>query len=124
MKRKTIHFILAMLFTIFAAVQYNDPDPLLWTLIYGSVAIIAAVKLYMKHVNFKPFITTIIVLLGVYALVLIPGFIEFIQKPNKEELFGSMIYNKPWIEETREFLGLLMAIASLFYLRNTSPLLK
>lgn len=120
MRHKIIHFILAAIFSLFAIVQYNDPDPVLWILIYGSVAILAALKLYMKQVNFRPLILTIIGILSLYALVHIPGFIEYLRKPDKGELFGTMIYDRPWIEQTREFLGLLLCIGSLVYLWITN----
>lgn len=118
-RHKIIHIILVVLFALFSIVQYNDPDPLLWILIYGSVPIVAGLKLYLKQLNLRPLITTLMVILGAYALFYIPGFMEYLQRPEKHELFGSMIYNKPWVEETREFLGLLMAIAALWYLRQS-----
>jgi cation transport ATPase len=34
---KYIALVLALLFTLFAAWQYNDPDPLWWTTLYGVV---------------------------------------------------------------------------------------
>ncbi|MCG8388879.1 MAG: transmembrane 220 family protein, partial [Cytophagales bacterium] len=32
---KIIKLALALIFIAFAALQYNDPDPLLWMFIYG-----------------------------------------------------------------------------------------
>lgn len=118
MKTKVIYFGIAILFTLFAAVQYNDPDPFLWILIYFSVVIVAVLKVYLRQLNFKPLITTLIVILALFSLTYIPGVIDFLGKPNKEDLFGSMTYKKPWVEETREFLGLLMTIGALVYLRK------
>ena len=40
-------------------------------------------------------------------------FIDFLQIENKNELFGEMVYEKPYLEGTREFLGLLMAAVAL-----------
>lgn len=37
--RKTISIIFGLLFLLFAAVQYNDPDPEVWVPIYGLAAI-------------------------------------------------------------------------------------
>ncbi|MEP0365320.1 MAG: transmembrane 220 family protein [Cyclobacteriaceae bacterium] len=119
MTTKAIHYTLAALFFIFAALQYNDPDPLLWMLIYGSVAIIAFLKVYLRQVNFGPLIVTLLVIMSMYALVYIPIFIEFLGNPDKADLVGKMKVDKPWIEGTREFLGLLIAIAALVYLRKT-----
>lgn len=119
MTTKAIHFTLAAVFFLFAAVQYNDPDPLMWMLIYGSVGIIAFLKVYLRQVNFGPLIVTLLVIISMYALVYIPVFIDFLGNPDKADLLGKMKVNKPWIEGTREFLGLLITIAALVYLRKT-----
>ena len=39
---RIVNFILAIMFLLFAFVQINDPDPVIWILIYGAV------------LNFKP----------------------------------------------------------------------
>ena len=57
----------------------------------------------------------IIVILAVFSLVYLPGFYEWLITPGKDEIFGEMVYEKPYIEETREFIGLLMAIAGMVY---------
>lgn len=121
MKNKVTYSAIAILFLIFALIQYNDPDPLLWMLIYFSVSIIAVLKIYLRQVNYKPLIITLIIILGLFALTFIPSFIEYLSQPNKAELFGGMTYKKPWIEETREFLGLLLTIGALVYLLKDSP---
>jgi glucan phosphoethanolaminetransferase (alkaline phosphatase superfamily) len=118
MTPKTIHLTLSIVFLLFALVQYNDPDPLLWMLIYGVVALVALLKVYLRQVNFRPLITTLIIILSMYALFYIPVFIDFIGNPDKEDLLGKMKVTKPWIEGTREFLGLLIAVGALFYLRK------
>lgn len=43
--RKTLSIIFGVLFLLFAAVQYNDPDPQVWIPIYG----IAAVACFMAY---------------------------------------------------------------------------
>lgn len=121
MQQKPIHITLAVLFALFALLQYNDPDPFLWMLVYFSVSIVAILKLYLRQINFKPLLMTLIIILGLFSLTYLPGVFDFLQKPDKEELFGSMAYKKPWIEETREFLGLLIAIGALLYLRKDAP---
>lgn len=115
---KILHYSLAVLFLLFAAVQYNDPDPLLWVLIYGAVFLIAVVKLQFRQVNFKPLITTFIVIFLLFAFTYIPSFLEFLNQPDKVDLIRKMKAEKPWIEETRELGGLLIAVAALIYMRQ------
>lgn len=38
---KSIGFLFAILFAVGAAVQYNDPDSLLWILVYTAAAIVS-----------------------------------------------------------------------------------
>ena len=39
--KKYIRYTSFCIFTIFAGLQYNDPDPFIWMSIYGSTAIIS-----------------------------------------------------------------------------------
>lgn len=119
MKSRMIHLTLAVLFGLFAVVQYNDPDPFIWIMIYGSVALIALLKVYLRQVNFHPLIITLIVIFLLYGATYIPSVIEFFQKPDKMDLIGSMKVNKPWIEGTREFFGLVMGLGALYYLKRS-----
>lgn len=119
MNHKTLHFIIAGVFVLFAALKYTDEDPLLWMLIYGAVVLVALLKVYMSQVNFRPLITTFMVLFLVYAATYIPFFITFLDKPDKIDLIGQMKASKPWIEGTRELGGLLIAVGVLVYMRQT-----
>ncbi|AQG78244.1 transmembrane 220 family protein [Spirosoma montaniterrae] len=37
--RKTLSIVFGLLFVLFAAFQYNDPDPEIWVPIYGAAAV-------------------------------------------------------------------------------------
>lgn len=113
-----ILYFLSFLFVLFAGVQYNDPDPVLWMLIYGVVAMVAVLKIYFSKVNLNPLILTLIALYTLYALTYIPSFLEFMHQSDKIDLVGKMKAEKPWIEGTRELGGLLIAIGALFYMRK------
>jgi len=111
---KIIKLGLGFIYLVFAAVQYNDPDPLLWILVYCLVAGILIYGAFAKVSKKIPLV--ILVLLGSFSLTLLPGFIEWVGLPEKQEIFGEMVYKKPYIEETREFLGLWIAWFGVFYL--------
>lgn len=119
MNSKVIHYILAALFVGFAALQYNDPDPWLWILIYGSVALVAVVKTQFSQVNFGPLILTLMLILVFYTFTFIPSVIDFFDSSNKSDLVGKMKAEDPWIEGTREFGGLVIAIFALNYLKRS-----
>jgi hypothetical protein len=106
---KIVNLILAVMFLVFAFVQINDPDPVLWILIYGAMAVIcilAAFKLYSK-------IALIILMVGyfVYALVFLPGVQEWLAQHDQSMLFDDIAKMQHlYVEESREFLGLMICI--------------
>lgn len=111
--RKIINIVLFILFALFAVVQLNDPDPMVWFTIYGIIAIVCLVA------NFKkiPRILLWALILGllVYSVTYFPYFRVWFNIDHKEELFGKMVYEKPYLEGTREFLGLIIAVLVLIY---------
>jgi hypothetical protein len=54
-------------------------------------------------------------ILLVYASFHFTDFIDYLQIEDKNELFGKMVYEKPYLEGTREFLGLIMAAGALLF---------
>lgn len=102
----------------FTFVQYNDPDPFLWILAYGLVSGI------LFYGAFKPtpkkLTLIVLVVIGGFSVTLIPGFFEWLSLTDKQEIFGEMVYKKPYLEETREFLGLWMAWFSIFFIHKNS----
>ena len=93
--------------------QLNDPDGILWFLIYIFVAIICLYSNY-KLIPRLLLVLTLIALLT-YAAFHFSLFIDYLKTENKEELFGEMVYEKPYLEGSREFIGLLMAALGVFY---------
>ncbi len=118
MTKKIIHAVLAALFIIFAAVQINDPDPERWILLYGMVAGLSLLHGFWKPL---PYVTFALMCLCLFwAITLVPGMLEWFASSDKSEMLGQMMDNKPYIEETRELGGLLIASAALFYLWRSS----
>ena len=116
---KILNFILAIMFLLFAFLQVNDPDPLLWITIYGVMAVLAILAMFKIYP--RQIILILIVLLTAYSLVYIPGVKEWLQQDNKSELFDNVAkMNHPYIEESREFLGLGICVVVLvfYFLRS------
>ena len=111
---KITKIVLAVLFLIFAVVQYNDPDPWLWIAIYGIVAVAFIANLsgwYNKT------ILLVLILAGIaYSFTYLGGVIDYIGMGQPGAIVETMKAEKPYIEETREFFGLWMAIAALIFL--------
>lgn len=122
---RTFNLVCIVLFVIFAALQYNDPDPYIWMPIYLFGAFLCF-EAYRNRFNPLLFITGITIYL-VYALYLIfdkTGVINWAIEHNAENIAQSMKATKPWIEETREFFGLAILVVVLVinynWLKNTA----
>jgi hypothetical protein len=120
---RLLNIVFILLFILSAALQYNDPDPIVWVPLY----------MYGAGVCYSAFRQKFIPLLFIigwaiyvpYAAFLFfneDGVLSWWNEHNAENIAQSMKATKPWIEETREFFGLLILIAALtvnwFWLRR------
>lgn len=106
---KILYWIIATLFVFCALVQYNDPDPLVWMLAYGVVAalyMLAALDRPHRRVAQLAFLVIL-----VWAATYAPAFWDWIQM-GAPSIVETMKAEKPYVELTREFLGLVLAVAA------------
>ena len=115
---KWINWILFLLFTTFAYVQLNDPDPYVWVLIYGLVAILFGLSNFLRVPGWV--LQIMIVGILIFAMFHLGYFYDWLISDEKSELFGEMVYKKPHVEGTREFLGLLIAALAILFLYRKS----
>lgn len=109
---KILNILLCLLFVLFAYFQYNDPDPWLWITIYILVAGICAFAAFGKYHRWTTFIL-LLALVG-YWLYLLPDFVAWVSD-GMPTITGSMKAESEYIELVREFLGLLILIATLVF---------
>ena len=108
---KIFNIIFSVLLLLSAALQYNDPDPYIWMTIYlygGVLCFLASKKRFFP----KAYLAGIIVY-GIYAVYLFfdeMGVLTWANEHGAENIAQSMQAEKPWIEETREFFGLIILI--------------
>ncbi|MEJ1241899.1 transmembrane 220 family protein [Chryseolinea sp. T2] len=106
---KVVNFLLAVMFLIFAFVQINDPDPLIWILIYGAMAVVCVMAIF----SYYPlrFLVVLLVAYLAYSVFYFKGVMEWLRQDNKALLFDDIAKMEHWyIEEAREFLGLLICM--------------
>lgn len=113
---RIFNFIFAAMFLVFAFVQVNDPDPVIWILIYGTMAVLSIMAIFEYYQ--RKFLIGLLVLFIAYSFVYIPGIVEWLRHDNKADLFDDVAKMEHlYIEESREFLGLVICIGVLvFYL--------
>jgi hypothetical protein len=106
--QKNMYFFISGLFLLFAIVQWNDPDPLIWMIFYGVMSLIyillALGKKFAFYLSVLMLITCII-----YMGFILPEIIKWI-KDGMPSIVQSMKATIPSIEYTREFLGLLLCL--------------
>ena len=111
---KITNIFLCLLFIMSAILQYNDPDPYLWIPIYLYGAILCALA---ARNRFYPTAYIIgIVVYGVYAgykFFTKDGVLDWLKEHHAENIAATMKAGRPWIEETREFFGLVLLIIAL-----------
>lgn len=120
---KVFNFIFCFIFIAFAALQYNDPDPYVWIPIYMYAAIMCWLAFRKKYNSY-----TLLLGVGIYSIYAVYKFFDengvwdWITKHDAENITESMKANTPWVEETREFFGLVILIVVLlidyFYSRK------
>jgi len=120
---KIFNLIFCSVFIFFAALQYNDPDPYVWIPIYMYSAVLCWLAFRNKFFP-KAYLAGIIIY-SVYAIGLFlwkNGVWDWMTQHHAEDIASTMKAEKPWIEETREFFGLVILIVVLginyFYTRR------
>ena len=111
---KLFNIFFCIVFILFAAVQYNDPDPYVWIPIYLYTAILCWLAFRNKY-----FPGAYLLGVAVYATYAVYKFFDqngvwdWMTKHHATNIAGTMKAEQPWIEETREFFGLVILIVVL-----------
>ena len=106
---KAVNLLLAVMFLAFAFLQINDPDPLIWILIYGAMAVVCVMAAFRSYS--WPLMIALLVCYIVYSFFYFNGVVEWWGQDDKSALFDDIAkMEHPYIEESREFLGLMICI--------------
>jgi hypothetical protein len=104
---KWIHIGLGALFLLFAAWQFNDPDPWRWAALYGFVSVHSLLLAFGKGNRRLAGAGALVCLLWMGSLL--PEFLDWLRigTPN---IATTMKASTPYVEYTREFLGLGLSL--------------
>ena len=106
---KVFNIVFCILFIISAGLQYNDVDPYLWIPLYGYGAWACYTAARGRNASGIFAIGVVGYLaFAVYYLIFKHGVLEWFQFHETRDLVHSMKADKPWIEETREVMGLMI----------------
>ena len=111
---KFLHGFLALMFLAFAGLQFNDPNPALWILIYVAMAFMCVLAIFNMYSK-----TAMAILAAgyiVYCFFLWHGVSEWLAQEDKGVLFDDVLKMEHlYIEESREFLGLVICLVVLAF---------
>jgi Transmembrane family 220, helix len=115
---KYFNLSFCFLFIFFAGLQYNDPDPYIWMPIYLYAAVLCWLAARRQYYR-KACVTGILVysLYAIYKIFDPNGLLDWIKLHHAQNITASMQAEQPWVEEVREFFGLviLMVVLSINY---------
>jgi Transmembrane family 220, helix len=109
-----LNCIFCLSFVVFAYLNLNDVDPWLWVPIYLSAAICCGLAIFEMY--YPSVYILLMAFYLIYAGILFfakDGVRDWIFKYKKESLVQEMQATKPYIEQTREFFGLLIITGAL-----------
>jgi len=102
---KTLNLVFLVAFLLSALVQFNDPDPLGWVLIYLAMTVICGLhhfnRLYWGIAALQSLVSIL------WMLTLLPALAENV---SWQEVFGSLAMLNDSVEEVREIGGLLFIL--------------
>ena len=111
---KVFNGFMMVVFVVFAALQYNDPDPVIWVPLYLYAALICWWALRQRFYPLSYWLGFLVY--GAYAVYKIfdnNGLVDWITKHHAQNIAATMKAETPWVEESREFFGLLIIITVL-----------
>ncbi len=117
--KKIACFALAGLAFLFAAFQYNDPDPWIWIALYGAAGV--SLMLGGAQVHARWLAWTVAVAGLAFAAWCSPGVWQYLTNEDGQTLANAMSKEHPYIEETREFGGAMIAASMALFAAWCSP---
>ena len=103
--------VLGVAMLVFALLQVNDPDPLIWVTYYAAIAFACMVAAFGRLARVAFLVLAAVTLAGV-ALTF-PGFVDWVFHRPTSDLWAPMSADRMYIEHSRELLGLVIAGAFL-----------
>ncbi|QXD24532.1 transmembrane 220 family protein [Opitutia bacterium ISCC 51] len=103
---KILNWILCFLFLLSAVLQYNDPDPLLWMIMWGAAGVACLLYGIGKLPKWLPILVGGVGL--VWGLALIPGIIRTAGDIRWNEVFMQASMSNITVEWVREMGGVFI----------------
>lgn len=107
---KILNLVLAVMFVVFAFLQLNDPDPVIWISIYGAMAVTCVLAAFRTY--YLPVYVVLLIVYIAYSFVYLPSELQWMHSNDKAMLFDNLAkMQNLYIEESREYMGLAICVA-------------
>ena len=116
--KKILYILSALIFAVFAYLNLNDPDPIVWVLAYGATAVLFGLAAFGRAD--RRIIGFYTLALFMWMCTMIPGMVEWMDA-DMPSITEEMQATEPHIEVVREFLGLMIAVLALLSLFFSTP---
>jgi hypothetical protein len=116
--KKIVDISVAIVFILFALVQWNDPDPLIWILMYLCVAAIPIMKLLGKRIKYYEYGLFLLLMIGLATYL--PSIYQWLQD-GMPSITTEMKADTPYVEWVREALGLLISVVAVVLYQFKKP---
>jgi hypothetical protein len=103
---KLLNWILCFLFLFSAILQYNDPDPIIWMIMWGAAGVACLLYGLGKLPKLLPIVVGVVGL--IWAFALLPGIIRTASDIRWNEVFMQASMSNITVEWIRECGGLLI----------------
>jgi hypothetical protein len=100
---KICNVFFLVIYLLSTAVQYNDPDALLWAIMYLAAAVMCALQFRAKPPVWLP--RTLLAISVAWMIALMPSIIG---RVSLQEIFASLRMQTQAVEEAREIGGLFL----------------
>lgn len=108
--RRVFSALTCALFGLTAYLQFNDPDPILWIVYYGSVGLLGGLGVFRIY---PAWLAACLTGFGAgWSALLAPSVVTWLRGHTVGDIVHAMSPDRPYIEESRECLGLAMAVAA------------
>lgn len=104
---KYVHYVVGVVLISFAALQWNDPDPWIWILMYLATAMTPILYGLKSLPRWMPLTLTLVLLIA-FGLSM-PAVIDW-AKDGCPSIYDSMKAETPYVETVREALGIAICL--------------
>ena len=114
--------VFALLLYTMAWLQLNDPDPALWVAIYmvmGSLSLATVIRGVWRVA-----VWTVFAIAFAWSAWLSPSVYELFAYHSPGDLFTGMSPDRPYVEESREALGLMIGVVAMLQLLLAKPVAR